>query len=185
LVAFFCYVCFLVSCIYVRVLCKLACCFDGASLLLLLKSFSKSHCTMERRQDGLRANRGRKRGQRGHNPPWYCHYPNCRRGFARPHVFRRGHANSLCNVRLRVLRQEPAASRSASGDYSCIARVGSHLACCTVNSRTPPVAFPRTFCCVTVHPLLERWFSESKGHGFLSELQRVAVCSCFTGTPLP
>jgi len=67
LACIFCYVCFLISCIYARVLCILACCFDGVSLLLLAKSFPKSHCTMERRQDGLRANRGRNKGQRGRN----------------------------------------------------------------------------------------------------------------------
>jgi len=43
--------------------------------------------------------------QRGRNPPWHCHCPDCRRGFARPHVCRRGQANGLRNVRLRVLRQ--------------------------------------------------------------------------------
>ena len=37
MLAFFCYVCFLISCIYARVLCLLACCFDGVSLLLSAK----------------------------------------------------------------------------------------------------------------------------------------------------
>ena len=38
----FCYVCFLISCIYARVLCILACCFDGVSLLLLSHVSAKS-----------------------------------------------------------------------------------------------------------------------------------------------
>jgi len=105
LLAFFCYVWFLISCIYAPVRCILACCFDSVSLLLLVRSFSNSHCTMERRQEGLRANRVRNRGQRGRNPPWYCHCPDCRRDFPRPHVFGRGQVNGLRNVRLRVLRQ--------------------------------------------------------------------------------
>ena len=33
--AFFCYVCLLISCIYAHMLCLLACCFNGVSLLLL------------------------------------------------------------------------------------------------------------------------------------------------------
>jgi len=60
---------------------------------------------MEHRQDSLPANRVRNKGQRGRNPPWYCNCPDCRRGFIRPHVFRRGQVNGLRNVRLRVLRQ--------------------------------------------------------------------------------
>ena len=41
----------------------------------------------------------------GNYRPWYCNCPNCRRGFTRPHVFRRGQVNGQRNVRLRVLRQ--------------------------------------------------------------------------------
>jgi len=159
-------------------------CESTAAIARVSEEYLVSHCTMERRQDGLPVNRVRNREQRGRNPPWYCNCPDCRRGFTRPHVCRREQVNGLRNVRLRVLRQnqQQVAQR---GDYSCVARVGSYLACCTVNSRTSPVAFPRTFCCVTGHPLLKHWFSESTGHGFLSELRRVAFCSCFTGTPLP
>jgi len=42
LLAFFCYLCLLISCIYARVLCILACCFDGMSLLLLSHVSAKS-----------------------------------------------------------------------------------------------------------------------------------------------
>jgi len=56
--------------------------------------------------DVLHANQVRNRGQRGRNPLWYCHCPDCRRDFTRPHVFRRGQVNDLRNVRLRVLRQD-------------------------------------------------------------------------------
>ena len=108
-------------------------CESTAAIACVSEEYLVSYCTMERRQDGLPANRIRNRRQRGRNPPWLC---DCR-----------------CNVRLRVLRQNQV-SRSASGDYSCIARVGSYLTCCAVSSRTPPVSFPRTFCCVTGHPLV-------------------------------
>ena len=88
---------------------------------------------MERRQDGLPANIVRNRGQRGRNPPWYCNCPDCRRGFSRPHVFRRGQVNGLHNVRLRVLslrnvrlrvlrqNQRRVAQRVAGSDNVCLA----------------------------------------------------------------
>ena len=100
--------CFLISCIYTRVLCILAFCFDGestAAIARVSEEYLVSHCTMECRQDGLPANRVRNRGHKGRNPHWYCNCPDCRHGFTRPHVFRRGRVNGLCNVRLCVLRQ--------------------------------------------------------------------------------
>jgi len=60
---------------------------------------------MERRQDGLRANRVLNRGKRRRNPLGYCNCPDCRRDFTRLHGFRRGQVNGLRNVRLCVLRQ--------------------------------------------------------------------------------
>jgi len=80
-------------------------CETTAAIVRVSEEYLASRCTMERRQDGLRANRVGNRGQKGRNPPWYCHCPDCRRDFARPHVFRRGQVNGLRNVRLRVLRQ--------------------------------------------------------------------------------
>jgi len=52
-------------------------CESTAAIARVSEEFLESHCTMERRQDGLRANRVRNRGQRGRNPPWYCHCPDC------------------------------------------------------------------------------------------------------------
>jgi len=80
-------------------------CESTAAIARVSEEYLVSHCTMERRQDGVPANRVRNKGQRGSNPPWYCNYPDCRRGFTRPHVFRRGQVNGLRNVRSRVLRQ--------------------------------------------------------------------------------
>ena len=42
LVCIFCYACFLISCIYARVLCILDCCFDDMSLLLISHVSAKS-----------------------------------------------------------------------------------------------------------------------------------------------
>jgi len=78
-------------------------CESTAAIARGREEYLVSHCTMERRKDGLPANRVRNRGQRGRNPPWYCNCPDCRRGFTRPHVFRSGQVNGLRNVRLRVL----------------------------------------------------------------------------------
>ena len=160
-------------------------CGSTAAIARVSEEHLVSHCTMERRQDGLPANRVRNRGQRGRNPPWYCNCPDCRRGSTRPHVFRRGQVNVLRNVRLHVLRQNQRRVAQRVETILVLLVLVLIWLVGAVNSRTSPVAFPRTFCCVTGHPLLERWFSESTGHGFLSELRRMAFCSCFTGTPLP
>ena len=47
-----------------------------AAIARVSKEYVVSHCTMERRQDGLPANRVRNRGQRGRNPPSYCNCPD-------------------------------------------------------------------------------------------------------------
>ena len=60
-------------------------CESTAAIARVSEDYLVSHCTMERREDGLPANRARNRGQRGRNPPWFC--------------------DCLRNARLRVLRQ--------------------------------------------------------------------------------
>ena len=101
--------CFLTSCIYARVLCILACCFDGVSLLLLshvsAKSISYLIVLWSADRTVYLQIESETGGQRGRNPRWYCNGPDCRRGFTRPHVFRRRPVNGLRHVRLRVPRQ--------------------------------------------------------------------------------
>jgi len=46
-----------------------------AAIARVSEEYLMSHCTMERRQDGLPANRVRNCGQRERNPPWYCNCP--------------------------------------------------------------------------------------------------------------
>jgi len=47
-------------------------CESTTAIARASKEYLVSYCTMERRQDGLPANRVRNRGQRGRNPPWLC-----------------------------------------------------------------------------------------------------------------
>ena len=47
-------------------------CESTAAITRVSDEYLVPYCTMERRQDGLPANRVRNRRQRGRNPPWLC-----------------------------------------------------------------------------------------------------------------